>query len=79
MSETAGAAPDHGVVDGAPSTPPPLAATAAAPRLSPAEEARTLVAATNVAGAGASAGYAVAVVASRASSRADLMNERFIA
>ena len=50
MSETAGAAPDHGVVDGAPSTPPPLTATAAAPRLSPAEEARTLVAATNVAG-----------------------------
>ena len=50
MSETAGAAPDHGVVDGAPSVPPPLAATASAPRLSPAEEARTLVAATNVAG-----------------------------
>lgn len=50
MSETAGAAPDHGVVDGAPSTPPPLAATASAPRLSPAEEARTLVAATNIAG-----------------------------
>ena len=50
MSETAGAAPDHGVVDGAPSTPPPLAATVSAPRLSPAEEARTLVAATNIAG-----------------------------
>jgi Pyridoxamine 5'-phosphate oxidase len=50
MSETAGAAPDHGVVDGAPSMPPPLAATVSAPRLSPAEEARTIVAATNVAG-----------------------------
>lgn len=43
------AAPDHGVVDGAPSIPPPLAEVASAPRLSPAEEARTLVAATNVA------------------------------
>jgi heme oxygenase (biliverdin-IX-beta and delta-forming) len=50
MSEPVGAAPDHGVVDGAPSVPPPLAATVTAPRLSPAEEARTLVAATNVAG-----------------------------
>jgi heme iron utilization protein len=49
MSETAGAAPDHGVVDGAPSMPPPLAAVGPAPRLRPAEEARTLVAATNVA------------------------------
>ena len=50
MSPTAGAAPDHGVVDGAPSMPPPLTATASAPRLSPAEQARTLVGATNVAG-----------------------------
>jgi putative heme iron utilization protein len=49
MSETAGAAPDHGVIDGASSVPPPLAPTGPAPRLSPAEEARTLVAATNVA------------------------------
>jgi putative heme iron utilization protein len=49
MSETAGGAPDHGVVDGAPSVPPPLVAVGSAPRLSPAEEARTLVAATNVA------------------------------
>ena len=40
---------DHGVVDGAPSVPPPLAPTAPAPRLSTAEEARSLVAATNVA------------------------------
>jgi hypothetical protein len=47
--EPAGTAPDHGVVDGAPSVPPPLAAVDAAPRLSTAEEARTLVAATNVA------------------------------
>ena len=38
MSETAGAAPDHGVVDGAPSLPPPLAATVSAPRLSPGED-----------------------------------------
>ena len=50
MSDTVGAAPDHGVVDGAPSVPPPLGATVSAARLSPAEEARTLVAATNVAG-----------------------------
>ena len=49
VSEIAGSAPDHGVVDGAPSVPPPLAATEPAPRLSAAEEARTLVAATNVA------------------------------
>jgi len=49
VSETAGTAPDHGVVDGAPSVPPPLAVTVPAPRLSAAEEARTLVAATNVA------------------------------
>jgi putative heme iron utilization protein len=41
MSEIAGAAPDHGVVDGAPSLPPPLVATDSAPRLSVAEEART--------------------------------------
>jgi putative heme iron utilization protein len=41
-------APDHGVVDGAPSVPPPLAPTEPAPRLSPAEEARTLVSATNL-------------------------------
>ncbi len=47
MSETA--APDHGVIDGAPSVPPPLEAVGAAPRLTTAEEARTLVAATNVA------------------------------
>lgn len=46
MSETA---PDHGVLDGGPSVPLPLAATRAVPRLSPAEEARNLVAATNVA------------------------------
>jgi putative heme iron utilization protein len=49
VSEIAGSAPDHGVVDGAPSVPPPLVATDPAPRLSAAEEARTLVAATNVA------------------------------
>ena len=49
MSEPAGTAPDHGVIDGAPSVPPPLSATGSAPRLSAAEEARTLVAATNVA------------------------------
>jgi putative heme iron utilization protein len=44
-----GAAPDHGVVDGAPSVPPPLGVVGSAARLSAAEEARTLVAATNVA------------------------------
>ena len=49
MSETAGIAPDHGVVDGAPSVPAPLLETRAAPRLSAAEEARTVVAATHVA------------------------------
>ncbi len=49
MSETTAGAPDHGVVDGATSVPPPLVATDFSPRLSPAEEARTLVAATNVA------------------------------
>jgi putative heme iron utilization protein len=49
MSEPAAPAPDHGVVDGAPSVPPPLDKVAPAPRLSPAEEARTLIAATNVA------------------------------
>jgi heme iron utilization protein len=49
MSDTAGTAPDHGVVDGAPSVPPPFVVTGSAPRLSAAEEARTLVAATNVA------------------------------
>jgi heme iron utilization protein len=49
VSEPAGTAPDHGVVDGAPSVPPPLAVVDSAPRLSAAEEARTLVAATNVA------------------------------
>jgi putative heme iron utilization protein len=42
-------APDHGVIDGAPSAPPPLVATDPAPRPSAAEEARTLAAATNVA------------------------------
>jgi hypothetical protein len=41
---------DHGVVDGA-STPPPLAPAESAPRLTAAEEARTLVAATNLAAA----------------------------
>jgi len=40
---------DHGVVDGAPSVPPPLRDVAPAPRLSADEEARTLVAARNVA------------------------------
>ena len=49
VSETVGSAPDHGVVDAASSVPPPLVHTGPAPRLSPAEEARTLVAATNVA------------------------------
>jgi putative heme iron utilization protein len=41
-------APDHGVVDGAPSVPPPLRPVEPAPRLTPAEEARTLLARTNV-------------------------------
>jgi putative heme iron utilization protein len=49
VSEIAASAPDHGVVDGAPSVPPPLVPTDPAPRLSAAEQARTLVAATNVA------------------------------
>jgi heme iron utilization protein len=49
VSETEQSAPDHGVIDGAPSIPPPLVQARPAPRLSPAEEARTLVAATNVA------------------------------
>jgi hypothetical protein len=49
VNELAGTAPDHGVVDGAPSVPPPLAVIGSAPRLSTAEEARTLVASTNVA------------------------------
>ncbi len=49
MSETASAPPDHGVIDGTPSVPAPQAGTPAAPRLSPAEEARTLVSATNIA------------------------------
>ena len=49
VSEPALSAPDHGVVDGAPSVPPPLDVRAPAPRSSAAEEARTLVAATNVA------------------------------
>jgi heme iron utilization protein len=49
VSEVVGSAPDHGVVDGAPSVPPPLVQTDPAPRLSAAEEARTLVAATHVA------------------------------
>jgi heme oxygenase (biliverdin-IX-beta and delta-forming) len=48
MNSTSQAAPDHGVFDGAPSVPPPLAPTEPAPRLTPAEEARTLVAQTNV-------------------------------
>ncbi len=49
MNDTSSAATDHGVIDGAPTVPAPQAGTNAAPRLSPAEEARTLVAATNVA------------------------------
>src|SRR3984957_18917264 len=49
MSETSSnSAPDHGVVDGAPSVPPPLSPVDPAPRLTPAEEARTLLARTNV-------------------------------
>jgi putative heme iron utilization protein len=48
MNETSIAAPDHGVIDGVPSVPPPLAPTEPAPRLTPAEEARTLVAQTFV-------------------------------
>lgn len=49
MSETAPSATDHGVIDGAPSVPAPQAGTPIAPRLTAAEEARTLVAGTNVA------------------------------
>jgi putative heme iron utilization protein len=49
MSESVGTARDHGVVDGAPSVPPPLGVVGSTRRLSAAEEARTLVAATNVA------------------------------
>ena len=49
MSEAPTTAPDHGVVDGASSVPVPLVEVAPAPRLSAAEEARTLLAATNVA------------------------------
>ncbi len=49
MSEAAGSARDHGVVDNGSSIPPPLTEVAAAPRPSAAEEARTLLAATNVA------------------------------
>jgi hypothetical protein len=45
---TSPSAPDHGVVDGAPSVPPPLTPIEPAPRLTPAEEARTLVARSNV-------------------------------
>jgi heme iron utilization protein len=48
MNEPAGA-PDHGVVDRPSSVPEPLTAVDLAPRLTAAEEARTLVAATNVA------------------------------
>jgi putative heme iron utilization protein len=48
MNETSIAAPDHGVIDGAPSVPAPLTPTEPAPRLTPAEEARTLVAQTFV-------------------------------
>ncbi len=50
MSENASAAPDHGVLDGASSVPPPLAEVRSAARLTAAEHARTLVAGTNVAG-----------------------------
>jgi putative heme iron utilization protein len=49
VSEPVGSAPDHGVVDGAPSIPPPLGPVDSGSRLSAAEEARTLVAAANVA------------------------------
>jgi heme iron utilization protein len=48
MNQTSQAAPDHGVIDGAPSVPPPLGPTDPAPRPTPAEEARTLVAQTFV-------------------------------
>jgi len=49
MSEIAPAATDHGVLDGAPTVPAKRAGTPEARRLSAAEEARTLVAGTNVA------------------------------
>jgi heme iron utilization protein len=49
MSDTTSTGPDHGVIEGAPSVPPPVGEVAGAPRLSPAEEARTLLARTNVA------------------------------
>lgn len=49
MSDSASATQDHGVIDDAPSVPAPQAGTPHAPRLSAAEEARTLVAATNLA------------------------------
>jgi hypothetical protein len=49
VNEFVGSAPDHGVVDGAPSVPPPLGFVDSGPRLSAAQEARTLVAAANVA------------------------------
>ena len=48
MNQTRLPAPDHGVIDGAPSIPGPLSPTEPAARLAPAEEARTLVAQTNV-------------------------------
>ncbi|HEY5197935.1 MAG TPA: DUF2470 domain-containing protein [Solirubrobacteraceae bacterium] len=43
MNQTTTTAPEHGVTDGAPSVPQPLAPTDPAPRLTPAEEARTSV------------------------------------
>lgn len=49
MSDGSSLAPDHGVRQGGPSLAPALTATKPAPRLSGAEEARTLVAATTVA------------------------------
>jgi putative heme iron utilization protein len=49
VSDSAAATQDHGVIDGAPSVPAPQAGTPHAPRLSAAEQARTLVAATNLA------------------------------
>lgn len=48
MSETPAAATDHGVIGGGPSIPPPLGPVPDAPRLSAAEEARTLVVASTV-------------------------------
>jgi putative heme iron utilization protein len=49
MNEAGVPAPDHGVGDRERSVPPPLYEVAGAPRLSPAEEARTLVAGANTA------------------------------